>query len=136
MKYLPLILILVTSLCFADIERKNIVVDKNYRADGIRFFMCNLYSKTPKTQLPKVKNCTFERCNLYGTEIDETNTLIRSNIVDTTPPPVYTVEQLKTKKAQLESEITASNKKIPKEYYERWIEKLESIINEEDIISP
>ena len=100
------------------ISKKNIQVNKNYEANNIEFFMCNLFSKTPKIHLSKVKNCIFNRCNLYGCEIDETNTLIQSNIIDTTPmPPELTIEdQLQTSKnrvIQLEEYIKNNGLSIP-----------------------
>jgi len=93
-------------------NRKNIQVDGNFTADKETFFMCNLYCATPKTSLPNVKNCTFERCNLYGCEVEETNTLKQSNVVDTTPKlPEQTPEE---RIAQLEKFISDNSLIIPK----------------------
>ena len=128
------IFFLMCGVCFGA-ERQNFTVDKDWTPKDSKYFMCNFFSKTPKTVLFKVKNTEFEMCNFYGCEIDETNTLKRSNLIDTTPPPVYTVEQLKIMKAQLESDLATSNKEIPKEELQEWVEKLQRIKDEEAAIN-
>ena len=99
-------------------SKENIVVDYKFTADGETFFMCNLKCATPKTTLSNVKNCTLEMCNLYGCEVDESNTLVRSNVVDTTPkePEPTVEEQLETEKVrvlQLEKFITDNALSVP-----------------------
>jgi len=113
MRYLPLLLIFVTSLCFADVERKNITVDENFKATGERYFMCNFFCKTPKTILSKVKNCRFEKCNLYDCEVDESNIIAQSNTYDRTKPPKLSGDEKRIK--QLEDYIKANRLPVPTE---------------------
>lgn len=117
MKYLPLLLILVCSLVYGA-DRQNIQVDENWTPKDSRYFMCNFFSKTPKTVLTKAKNVEFERCNFYGCEVDETNILLKSNLIDTTPKdPNPTPEEVIVKKQaridELERYIEDNNLPIP-----------------------
>ena len=114
------ILLLMSGIAYADIVQQNIEVDENYKATGETFFMCNLKTAAPDTELPLVKDCIFERCNLYGAIVDVSNVLIQSNVIDTTAvphePPIE--EQLAKKTArveQLEKYIGDNSLPIPKE---------------------
>ncbi len=95
-------------------ERKNIIVDENWTPKDQKYLMCNLYAKTPKTVLTKVKGIEFERCNFYGCEFDNTNTLKQSNLIDTTLNPLEkTKEELRIE--ELESFIKDNNLIVPME---------------------
>ena len=128
-------LLLVCSLSWGA-ERQNINVDENWTPKDSKYFMCNFFSDTPKTILSNVKDITFEMCNFYGCEPGGTYTLKRSNIVDTTPKVVLTLQQLKARKIELENQMVTDSKEIPKEYYEEWINILEGVVDEETIINP
>ena len=111
---------LMAGVVYADEIRQNITVDGSYEANGTTFFMCNIRSEVPDTVLPFVRNCTFNRCNLYGVEVDGTNLLIKSNVIDTTyvPPEPSAEEQLEKKTArvaQLEKFIGDNSLPVPKE---------------------
>ena len=105
------ILLFLCSVCYAA-ERENIQVDENWIPTDTRYFMCNFYAKNPKTILTKVKGVEFEMCNLYGCEVDETNELKRSNVVDTTPRPPEKTPDERIK--QLEDFITFNGLSVPK----------------------
>ena len=111
-----LALLLVTSLAWGAVERQNITVDETFKADGVTFFMCNIKSETPDTALPLVKNCTFDRCNLVDVSVDGTNTLTKSNLIDTTEEPELAPEEKKDARiSQLEKFITDNHLVTPKE---------------------
>jgi len=97
-----------------DRVKQNIIVDTNYTADGVTFFMCNFKAVSPKTVLTNVKNCTFTRCNLFGCEVDDSNTLVKSASIDTTVYPAEpTEEELKERVTQLETFITDNDLIVP-----------------------
>jgi len=102
------------------IEKQNIEVDENYIVSDKTFYMCNFKSSTPNTFMSKVKNCNFKKCNLFDCEVDESNTLSQSNIIDTSnanAEPTLEDKLLKeiNRTKQLEKFITDNNLVVPKE---------------------
>ena len=116
MKYFWIFL-LICGVCSAEtINRQNFTVDDKFTSDKNEYFMCNFNCKIPDTLLPLVKNCNFKKCNLFGCEVDGTNILVKSNLIDTSyVPPEPTEEELKARVKQLEDYIKANSLPVPKE---------------------